>query len=85
MLIFRDLNDKEQKEFRQWARENFKLGNKICEVWHPIVRQECKKMIEEKHNSLANDLFGVDYNELGTLGKWEVDDKFKEQYNHDDK
>ena len=76
MLIFRELNDKEQQEFRKWARDNYKLGSEINSVWHPIVIKECELMNKEKRNSIAQDMFGVNYDELGSLGKWDVDDKF---------
>lgn len=47
--IFRDLGPEEEKEFREWARTNFNPdGDKINPVWHPVVVNECEKMIEEK-------------------------------------
>jgi hypothetical protein len=30
-------------------------------------------------NSIAQELFGVNYNQLGTFGKWEVEDKTQKQ------
>lgn len=47
--MFRDINDNEEERelFREWARENFKVGDDINELWHPIVRGECMSMIEE--------------------------------------
>ena len=29
-------------------------------------------------NKIAQEMFGVDYNQLGLFGKWEVEDKIKE-------
>ena len=29
-------------------------------------------------NKIAQKMFGVNYNQLGTFGKWEVEDKLKE-------
>lgn len=43
-MIFRELNDQEELEFRQWARDNWKLGDEINELWHPIVIDEIKRM-----------------------------------------
>lgn len=45
---FRQLNESEKKEFKQWARDNYTPGDKISELWHPIVRQECEKINEEQ-------------------------------------
>lgn len=47
MKMFRDLNLEEEKEFRQWARENYKPGDEINSVWHPVVRDECEKINQE--------------------------------------
>ena len=44
--LFRDLSEAEEKEFRQWARDNFKSGDTINVVWHPVVQDECRKMEE---------------------------------------
>jgi len=46
--MFRDLSPEEEKEFREWARENFTpKKDEINEVWHPVVRDECRIMLEE--------------------------------------
>lgn len=45
--MFRSLNKKEEAEFRGWARRNYTPGNEISEVWHPVVRDECRRMCEE--------------------------------------
>lgn len=42
--IWRDLNDAEEMEFRQWARDNYKKGEAVNETWHPIVKDECHKI-----------------------------------------
>jgi len=46
-LLFRNLDEKEKKGFRQWARDNFKISDTIKTTWHPVVQEECKKIIEE--------------------------------------
>lgn len=45
--LFRRLDSKEEREFRQWARENWKPGMEISSLWHPVVRDEIRKMQEE--------------------------------------
>ena len=46
--MFRELSPEEEKEFRQWARDNFTpLRDEINEVWHPVVKDECEIMNRE--------------------------------------
>lgn len=47
MELYRDLNNKEVKQFKQWARDNYDVKTKINEAWHPTVKNECKLMIKE--------------------------------------
>lgn len=47
-MLFRSLNEEEKKEFRAWARENHKPGDKIEVFWHPVVQDECAKIDEEE-------------------------------------
>jgi hypothetical protein len=42
--FFRELNETEEKEFRQWARDNYAPGETASEVWHPVVRDEWEKI-----------------------------------------
>ena len=44
MELFRDLSESEANKFRQWARDNYKLGDSIKSIWHPVVQDECNKM-----------------------------------------
>ena len=49
MSLFRDLNDIEIQEFRQWARDNYKVNTTIeREIWHPHIVMECELMNEEE-------------------------------------
>ena len=47
------LTDSEGVSYKQWARDNFKFytskdaENHINGAWHPVVREECKRMGEE--------------------------------------
>lgn len=44
---WRYLDKEETEEFRQWARDNYKIGDKVDPVWHPVVREECEKIRKE--------------------------------------
>ena len=44
--FFRVLNAAETEEFKQWARENHKAGDEVKDIWHPVIREECK-LIDE--------------------------------------
>ena len=50
--LYKDLDDNEEQEFRQWARDNFNVLDKIEDYWHPIIKLECQIMIEQYKNSL---------------------------------
>ena len=45
--LFRTLSPEEEREFRQWARENYSLLEEIKEIWHPVVQNECQRMNAE--------------------------------------
>jgi len=47
LKLHRDLAAEEEKEFRDWARENWELSEPVNPVWHPTVVQECAKMLDE--------------------------------------
>jgi len=51
---FRELQEKEEKEFRQWARDNYEINGLISSLWHPAVQDECKKMNIEQRNNKKN-------------------------------
>ena len=42
--MYRKLNAKEEEEFRKWARESYVPHSPINPVWHPVVRDECRKI-----------------------------------------
>ncbi len=62
--MFRDLNEQEQQEYRKWARDNFDPSvDMINSVWHPVVRDECNKIIDEaqaKSAEFMSENFGED-------------------------
>ena len=46
--FFKTLDEKEKKEYRKWARENYIPGHNISPLWHPVVRAECDLINQEK-------------------------------------
>ena len=52
--LFRHLNAVEEKEFRQWAKDNYKPLDPIKGIWHPIIQDECKLMNELYYERKAN-------------------------------
>jgi hypothetical protein len=50
--IWKRLTDAEFKLYKKWARDNYQIGSKIPEVWHPVVRAECVKMNDEWQSTL---------------------------------
>jgi len=54
MNIFRDLNEEEEVEFRQWARDNYEPFSEVSTIWHPVVRDECIKINKEISDKDAN-------------------------------
>jgi len=49
--LFRELNETEEKEFRQWARDNYVPGEPAREIWHPVVRDEWEKIAKNIENN----------------------------------
>jgi hypothetical protein len=47
-IEFRELNEEEEKDFRQWARDNYVAHSEINSVWHPTVRDECEIINQNK-------------------------------------
>ena len=45
--FFRDLDAKEIESFKQWARDNHHPGAETSGLWHPIIREECKRIDKE--------------------------------------
>lgn len=57
-------NTEEEFEFRLWARENYRgfnspNGQPMSETWHPIVKDECKRMRDEYTLGLKLRLSGM--------------------------
>ena len=45
--LFRPLDPEDEAKFRQWARANYKAGDPVSPLWHPVVRNECDKINRE--------------------------------------
>ena len=52
--MFRFLNKKEEANFRLWARTNYTPFTEISELWHPVVRDECRLMCEGEQIHFQN-------------------------------
>ncbi len=44
---YKNLSEKEEKEFREYARKAYVLGTEIDTYWHPACIDECNQMNEE--------------------------------------
>ena len=45
--FFRNLSAGEESSFRQWARDNYAMGDSIPSTWHPVIVDECMSMMTE--------------------------------------
>jgi len=45
--MYRQLNVKEEADFRRWARDNHQMGDTVNSMWHPVVIDEITKMEKE--------------------------------------
>jgi len=63
-VLFRQLDKEEEERFRLWARMNFRPGDTISTFWHPVVRDECQRMIDAEE-ALASGDFEISKDEEG--------------------
>jgi len=49
----KDLTPKEEKEYRQWAIDNYNIGDPINNLWHPVVIDECMNMLIGRIDDVA--------------------------------
>ena len=47
MKLFIKLTKEEEAELRQWARDNYIVGEPINKLYHPVVQDECFQMLIE--------------------------------------
>ena len=43
-MFFVELNAEAEREFRSWARENYKPFTDIKGIWHHVTQAECVRM-----------------------------------------
>ena len=43
--FFKTLSKEEEKEYRQWAKDNYIIGDSIHSTWHPVVVDECMTIL----------------------------------------
>ena len=41
---FRKLSDEEEREYLRWAGDNYKPGEPIKGIWHPVIQAECVRL-----------------------------------------
>lgn len=58
--FFRELDSKEEKDFRKWAHENYDPNKKPDNCWHPVVREEWYKIALMNDALDAEDEFTLD-------------------------
>jgi hypothetical protein len=44
--LFRELDTEEEEDFKQWARDNWSVDQKVNPVWHPVVVEECATILD---------------------------------------
>lgn len=44
---FLDVINKEARELKDWARENYEINTPINKTLHPVIQDECDKMNKE--------------------------------------
>lgn len=73
MSLFKKLSPEEATEYKQWAHENYTIGQPINGNWHPVVRNECMAMNQQfkdqmdAEDELEKDDFNNIRSELNTL------------------
>lgn len=45
--FFPEITGLDEKDYRQWAREHYQPEQMITPTWHPVVVDECIKIIKE--------------------------------------
>ena len=50
--MFRSLDQVEQQQWRQWTRDHYEPLTPVSDIWHPVVRDECRIINEEAETTL---------------------------------
>ena len=60
--MHRKLNEKEEIEFKDWARQNYNpIRDDINYLWHPVIIAECMEIDKEYAESCENIVLEQDY------------------------
>ena len=43
-MLFRQLSNEEEIQFKTWASDNYVIGSEILEIWHPVIQKECQRI-----------------------------------------
>jgi hypothetical protein len=54
-MFFRELSEQEAREFKKWARKNYKPYDDIKGLWHPLIQLECVRMNTENAKAIKED------------------------------
>jgi len=58
--MFKQLSATETKEYVKWAQDNYHqkvgVGGAIRGIWHPVVRQEMKRLQRQQMNTIKSKL-----------------------------
>jgi hypothetical protein len=52
-IMFNTLDKEQEDSFRQWAHDNFEEGKNPDPCWHPVVRDEWRKVAEFKQRPVT--------------------------------
>ena len=65
--FFRELDEKEQEEFRQWARDNHDPNKEPDKYWHPVVIEEWNKLTAKHKEALEGAIEAEEHFSLDEL------------------
>ena len=78
MNIHAKLSIEEEREFRQWARDNYTPGSVIKQSWHPATQAECHMMNVDRLQGEYDLILDSDPrsdNQVEALAQVEIDEK----------
>jgi hypothetical protein len=55
---FQRLSSEDKKRYRLWATNNYKAGQYIDPMWHPVVRRECERINRRNEAGSNNEAIG---------------------------
>jgi len=70
MELYRELNTKEEAQFRKWARDNYNVEQPIGNSWHPVIKDECNKMLFESRHPVEEKIKYPTQQEADDMADW---------------